>query len=182
MFSQDLKPKFYIKHVAREEASGAIAEIYKALPQEVMPPGPVLIKSIVPELAGMNAQELGYYFQQTMVPPMVMTAIRYILAVKVNSAYCTNVNGKLLLMGGLPEEQCEGLVENKACPFFSNKENALISFAVDATMNPTGIAAKDIETVRAAGWSDEATLAAVVNAINSVAGINVFKVFQVKEK
>ena len=48
-------------------------------------------------------------------------------------------------------------------------------------MSPTSVTAACIEKVRAAGWSDEELLAAVVNGIDSVAGINVFKVFRVKE-
>lgn len=48
-------------------------------------------------------------------------------------------------------------------------------------MSPTSVNAACIEKVRAAGWSDGELLAAVVNGIDSVAGINVFKAFQVKE-
>jgi alkylhydroperoxidase family enzyme len=181
MYEEKLDPKFYIKHVKREDADGAIAEIYMALPQDVMVPGPVLIKSIVPELAGMNAQELGYYASRESISPMVMAAIRYVLAVGVNSAYCTNVNGRLLIRGGFPEEQFQTLLDKRTAPFFSEKENALIAFAIAAAEKPKGVTAKDIETVRSAGWDDSELLIAVTNAINSVAGINVFKAFQIKE-
>ena len=48
-------------------------------------------------------------------------------------------------------------------------------------MSPTSVNAACIEKVRAAGWSDGELLAAVVNGIDSVAGINVCRVFRVKE-
>ena len=48
-------------------------------------------------------------------------------------------------------------------------------------MSPTSVNAACIEKVRAADWSDGELLAAVVNGIDSVAGINVFRVFRVKE-
>ena len=48
-------------------------------------------------------------------------------------------------------------------------------------MSPTSVNAACIEKVRAAGWRDAELIAAVVNGIDSVAGINVFRVFRVKE-
>ena len=181
MFEKEIKPHFYIRHVAREDAEGPLKQIYANFPEQVMIPGPVLIKSSVPELAGMNASELGYFMGHKTVSREVLTAIRYILAVRVNSAYCTHVNGKLLLLFGFKEEQLADLLKNNACGAFTDKENALIDFAVNASMEPTSVDAAKMDKVKSFGWTDEDLLAAVVNGIDSVAGINVFKVFQVKE-
>ena len=175
-----IQPNFYIKHIKREDANGPIAEIYKNFPPEIMIPGPVLIKSIVPELAGINASELGYFVKAKLAK--VFTAIRYILAVKVNSAYCTNVNGTLLKGMGFNDEMLSSLVKDETSSAFTAKENVLIPFAVKATMQPESINKDDINKVKSEGWTDEEMLQAVTNAIDSVAGINVFKVFQVKEK
>ena len=181
MFEEGVAVNFYIDHVSRENAEGKIAEIYQKFPAQVMVPGPVLIKSKDPKLSEMNANELFYFASHKTISLKVMAAIRYILAVHVKSAYCTNVNGKVLFLNGLTEDMLLSLQEGESCECFTEKENALIKFAVKATMSPEKTNAVDIDSVKSVGWKDEELLAAVVNGIDSVAGINVFKAFSVKE-
>lgn len=181
MFNQNSKPNFYINYVPRENATGLLAEVYDKFPKEVMLPGMILVKSGVPELVKLNADELAYFSNMKSISAKVLTAIRYILAVRVKSAHCTNVNGGLLVGMGFNEEMLADLLEKESCDCFSDKENALISFAVKATLNPESVNRKDIDKVRSAGWNDEELLQIVVAAINSLAGVNVFKAFQVKE-
>lgn len=182
MFNQNLKTQFYISHVEREDATGAIKEIYDKFPQEVMVPGMILIKSSNPELCRQNAEELAYFSRLETISSKVLTAIRYILAVRVHSAHCTNVNGGLLEGMGLTEEMIASLLENEACDCFTDKENALISFAVKAALTPDSVNKQDMDKVQAQGWSEDELLQVVVAAINSLAGVYVFKVFQKKEK
>lgn len=125
MFANDMKPDFCIRHTRREDASVALKEIYTRLPQQVMVPGPVLVKSSVPEPAGMNAAELGFFACHPTIPRAMMEAIRCILAVKVSSACCTLVNGNLLIAEGFPEDKFDALVEDRGISFFSEKDNAL---------------------------------------------------------
>ncbi|MBE6097535.1 MAG: hypothetical protein E7198_07025 [Schwartzia succinivorans] len=181
MFDQNLKTKFYINHVEREEATGAIKEIYDKFPQEVMVPGMILIKSGNVELTRQNAEELAYFSNMETISNKLLTAIRYIIAVRVKTAHCTNVNGGLLEVMGMTKEMIDSLLENEACDCFSDKENALIPFAVKAAMTPDAVNKQDIDRVKAVGWSDDELLHIVVAAINSLAGVNVFKVFRVKE-
>ncbi|SFA70576.1 carboxymuconolactone decarboxylase family protein [Selenomonas ruminantium] len=182
MFDQNLKTKFYINHVEREDATGELKELYSHFPAEVMLPGMILIKSAVPELVRLNAEELAYFTKLPTISGKLITAIRYILAVRVHSAHCTNVNGGLLITMGMTEDMIAALLENEACDCFTDKENALIPFAVKATLSPDSVNREDMDKVRAVGWTDEELLQIVVAAINSLAGVNVFKVFQVKEK
>ena len=182
MFNQNLKTQFYINHVEREDATGELKEVYGNFPKEVMLPGMILVKSAVPELVKLNADELAYFSNLKSITPKVITAIRYILAVRVHSAHCTNVNGGLLVGMGLTEEMLSDLIEKEACDCFSDRENALISFAVKATLNPESINKVDIDKVRASDWRDEEWLQVVVAAIDSLAGVKVCKVVQGKEK
>ncbi|MDO5112948.1 MAG: hypothetical protein Q4E67_01085 [Planctomycetia bacterium] len=179
MFEKKVDVNFYIDHATKENATGDIAKIYQMFP--LMIPGPILIKSIDAQLAGMNANEIFYFVRHKTISSKVFSAIRYILAVRVNSAYCTAVNGKALLSGGLSEDMLDSLVKKESCKFFTDKENALIRFAVNASMNFETTNAEDINKVKSFGWNDEELLAAVVNGIDSIAGINVFKAFSVKE-
>ena len=39
MFANDMRPDFCIRHTRKENASGAVKEMYSRLPQQVMVPG-----------------------------------------------------------------------------------------------------------------------------------------------
>lgn len=182
MSENPVNVNFYINYVPRENATDEIEKIYQHFPEWVMIPGAILIKSIDPKLAEINTKELEYFSNYKTISGKVFTATRYIIAVRINSAYCTSVNGTFLRHNGFSDEMLDSLLKNESCDCFTDKENALIQFTVKASLNFENINAKDIDKVKTYGWSDEELLASVVNGIDSIAGVNVFKAFSVKEK
>jgi hypothetical protein len=172
---------FYINHVTRENATGTVKEIYDQFPEALGLPGPVLIKTIVPELAGLTAQALGFINKSNIISIPVSAAIRFILSVQIHSDYCKTFNGKILAQTGFTEEDLQELAKNTGdCPKFSPKENALIKFAVEAVRNPQAIDESRFNEVKSLGWSDEQMLVAVVNGADLVSGVTVFQAFQKK--
>ena len=170
---------FYIDYVTREKATGIMKELYDKL-EPLGLPGPVLVKSIVPKLSESNMKTLEIVNSGETISFSIAAAIRYIMSVRIHSAYCTNYNGKLLELGGFTKEDLDTLGKETASPKFSPQENALIKFACDSVQNPMSVDENRFNEVKSLGWSDEAMLVAVTDAADLVAGVTVFKVFQKK--
>ena len=103
---------FYIDYVTKEKATGIMKELYDKL-EPLGLPGPVLVKGIVPKLSESNMKTLEIVNSGETISFSVAAAIRYIMSVRIHSAYCTNYNGKLLELGGFTKEDLDTLGKEK---------------------------------------------------------------------
>ena len=170
---------FYIDHVDRENAAGIMKVIYDIFPGQI--PGPLLVKSIVPELAEATLQALKIGALGKIIPSAVSGAIRFVMAVRMHADYCIKFNGDGLLTAGFAREDLDGLGKSAACGKFSDRENALIKFAVESVQSPEAVDENAFNAIKELGCTDQEILAAVSDAADALSGLTLFQVFKRKE-
>ncbi|MBQ9407688.1 MAG: hypothetical protein IJU37_13270 [Desulfovibrio sp.] len=170
---------FYIDHVDRENAVGVMKEIYDIFPGQI--PGPLLVKSIVPELAEANLQSLKIGALGKIIPSAVSASIRFVMAVRMHADYCIKFNGNGLLAIGFTHEDLDELGKSVACGKFSDRENALVKFAVESVQSPEAVDENAFNAIKVLGWTDQEILASVSDAADALAGLTLFQVFKRKE-
>ena len=170
---------FYIEHVDRENAAGIMKKIYDIFPGQI--PGPLLVKSIVPELAEATLQSLKIGASGKIISSAVSTAIRFVMAVRMHADYCIKFNGNALLAAGFTQEDLDGLGKSLSCGKLSDREISLIKFAVESVESPKSADSKAFNAIKSLGWSEQEMLAAVSVAADALSGLTLFQVFKKKE-
>ena len=170
---------FYIDHVDRENADGIMKVIYDIFPKQI--PGPLLVKSISPELAETTLQSLKIGALGKIIPSAVSAAIRFVMAVRMHADYCIKFNGDGLSTIGFTQEDLDKLGKDVACGKFSDRENALIKFAIESVQAPATVDEKAFNAIKELGWTDQEILAATSDAADALSGLTLFQVFKRKE-
>jgi hypothetical protein len=143
--------------VPSEEAEGIVKEMYSLFP-EGNAPLPVRMLSASPGLLKVYAATFDYYRDHPSLRMLVLTAIRYIAAVRSGHDACVEFNRELLLYLGLRPHQInldngfpETLLEASE---FDGRERALLQLVVQMMDDPASLHKEQVLEVKALGWKD----------------------------
>ncbi|EGB14036.1 hypothetical protein DND132_0821 [Pseudodesulfovibrio mercurii] len=144
---------FMIDYVRPEQAEGLVQKMYSAFPAHIAVPDPIQLYSASPRYLARQMAIAGDYMQDEAYSPELLAALRYIGASTACFGFCTTFNRGLLASMGLTEAELDALATDPARAF-EPKEAALLAFAAKAVREPDDVTQADVDTVRAAGWTD----------------------------
>ncbi len=150
---------------AIEESLGFIPEGLKLY--GISPP---LLKSFV--------TAIGYFRSQTRLSQELLAMIRYLSASRHDCRFCIDFNEAILLQLGKELDDIRASRENPDTAPLSDKEKALLKYALDALEEPDAIDEARTEALREQGWSDRDIFEATYVAANNRAFTTMLKTFK----
>ena len=173
-----------ISTVSPEKAEGKIAELYAPVLEMVgSVPKSLEMWSASPTLLELQMGFMGYFMQHQTLDPTLTTTIRYLVSVEFDHQYCVNFNGQMLAkMGGLSEDQLKAMGANPEEAPLDEKGKAMLLFVLKALKSPETVEAKDVDSLRNLGWTDQDIYEATVHGANMVTSGTLFKTFRMGEE
>jgi alkylhydroperoxidase family enzyme len=174
----------FIKTVSPEKAEGKIAELYAPVLEMIgSVPKSLEMWSASPTLLELQMGFMGYFMQHQTLDPNLTTLIRYLVAKECDHQYCVNFNGQMLTkMGGISEDQLKAIGANPKEAPLDEKGKAMLLFVLKALKSPETVEAKDLDSLRNLGWTDQDIYEATVHGANMVLSGTLFKAFRMGEE
>ncbi len=110
----------------------------------------------------------------------LQASIRMLCSQATNSSYCHGLNTGLLAKLGIKPEQIEAMKADPSNAPLNPKEKDLLKFVLKATMGPHGVAAEDIDKLKAIGWSERGIFDATAHGARMKATNILFDTFKVE--
>ena len=170
-----------IQTISPEEATGRVQELYENMKKIAsVVPKPFQLMSASPDLLSLMFQGITYFTQkQQSFSPLLLTHIRLLVANKFDYQYCTMFNSSILQMvTDISEEQLENLKKDPTGAALNDKEKALLLFVLKAVEKPASVEQKDVDDLRALGWTDKEILEATNYGADMVRHGILFKAFK----
>ncbi len=170
-----------LKTVPLEEAEGKLLELYDTAEQFFgTVPNNVKMFGVSPAMLENQVQFAVYSMEHPTLSAPFFAMIRLLVAHGSESPYCTRMNAGLLTQQGFTSEQIEAAkVEAGQAPL-DEKETALLLFVLKATKAPKSTGAKDVDDLRAMGWTDRDIFDAVAHGARAVATNIIFDAFKLE--
>ena len=146
---------------------------------ELSPPN-VQLYGVSPDILENQMYFVQYYMKHSTLSAPLLSMIRMLVARACKSVYCDTFNVGVLKMLGFNEKQIDAARTDPAQAPLSDKEKALLLFVLKATAEPQGVAAKDLDPLRALGWTDRDIFDAVVHGARAVSTNIIFDVFKIE--
>lgn len=166
-----------LKTIAPENAEGMMKTVFDHLIQEVGEvPGPLKLFTASPKLWEVYYKNVDFIrSHQTLQMPLT-TCLRYIVASRREYASCRDFNGMLLERFGVDESARADLVTSPETAPVSEKEKALLAFAVAAMESPEDVDQAAIDDLRQMGWQDSEIfdltwMAAMINMLGTMSAV-----------
>lgn len=166
---------FMLETVTREKATGEIAALYGAFPEEIGLPKTLQLMSASLGLMQRHLQVIDYFRNHKRLSPEFFTAVRYAVAAKVGHKACELFNKGILKRMGVEEADIARIPTDPAAAELEPNENALLTFVFKVVDNPAAVESADVDALRVFGFSDADILDACSAAANMVGSSVLFK-------
>jgi alkylhydroperoxidase family enzyme len=172
-----------IKTYTPENAEGPVKEYYdRVLNQMPFIPKPMQMMSASPELLGPFAKSLGYVAGKPEFNPAMLGFIRYLVSFESGYPYCVDLNSGLVkMLTGVDDEKLAEIRSDFSKIPLSEKENALIAFAVKVVKEPEAVVKDDIDLLHELGWTDVDIFDAAYHGAWMVTSGILFNAFKIGE-
>lgn len=142
--------------------TGKAAELFAMFPPHVSPPEPLKLMTASPGLLAVQAESIAYFRGHQELDFAMLAAIRLLASRHLEAPACIDFNGGLLASTGMGREELDALPGEGGD--FTDRQRALISFALKALKTPDKVCAEDLDALRELGWSDTAIYDAAAHA------------------
>jgi alkylhydroperoxidase family enzyme len=156
-----------------EKAEGKLAELYAELEQMFgKVPNNARMLGVSPAVLDNQLQIMEHYIGHPTLSTPFLAMVRMLISKSCQSAYCQNVNSRLLMKAGFTKEQIGAMQADITQAPLDEKHKALLLFVVKSCDDPHSITAEDVERLRALGWADVDMVDAVAHGARMV-GTNI---------
>jgi len=145
-------------------------------------PDGMRLYSLSPTLLETFFANIGYFTQETTVPALVTTMIRYLVSSEANCAFCIDMNEGFLLNMGLELDAIRAARNNTSLAPVNESEYVLLDIALRSVREPEGVSHTDMEMARSKGWTDREIFDAVAQAANIRAFNNILRTFNIEQQ
>jgi hypothetical protein len=171
-----------IQTVEPQKADGQAKKIYDIMQKTAgVIPAPLQLASASPWLLDMMWQSIQYYSQHPKLGFGLLSAIRYLVALHCDYAFCTGFNKKFLKMQGMSEEDIEKIQEDPLQAPLDDKDRALLAFVMKAIKTPDTVANEDMVPLHDLGWQDSDILEALSHGTNMISSSILMKTFKMDQ-
>jgi uncharacterized peroxidase-related enzyme len=153
-----------IRTIPPEAATDDLAEAYEGLKEVGAPRAPTVfqLSSIRPDIASLLAGLYRALFRGGELSRPAKESIATFVSELNECPYCVSVHTLLMQQHGASDEQIEAARAGDVSAFTDDEETArFLPLAEKITRHANKVTDEDIETLRAAGWSDEKILEAI---------------------
>jgi AhpD family alkylhydroperoxidase len=170
-----------INTIEPEEAIGHLAEIYNQFQQMMgFIPNAFSLRSVSPELVAQQAAFLGYYWNHETLNGKMLAFIRLLVSEMEECEYCITTNTGILLQAGVSAEEIQIAKADVEKLPLEHKEIELIKFVLKVVKDSKSTTAKDMDHLRALGWTDKDILDATQHGTSQVASDMIFNAFKIE--
>jgi alkylhydroperoxidase family enzyme len=160
-----------LKTVPPEEAEGKLLELYDMAEQFFgTVPNNVKMFGVSPAMLENQVQFAVYSMNHPTLSAPFFAMIRLLVSHAAGSPYCAHMNAGLLMQQGFTSEQIEA----------AKAEAGQVLFVLKATKAPKSTEAKDVDDLRAMGWTDRDIFDAVAHGARAVATNIIFDAFKLE--
>lgn len=174
----------HIATVSPAEASGELAETYGQI-QAVLGgvPASLQLTSLSPLLTRNQWEFIGYYIGHPTLSGPLIAFLRFCVSREFQCDYCIGFNGGLLVnrYGWTADQLAAAKRDIDAAPL-SEKEKALVRYAVDAVRSAGRVERAELDSLRQLGWSDRDILDALMHAARNMSADIVINAFGLEEE
>jgi alkylhydroperoxidase family enzyme len=170
-----------LKTVPIEEAEGKLLELYEGAEQFFgILPNSVKMFGVSPAMLENQVQFAVYCIEHPKLSQALFAMIRMLVADSSESPYCARLNTGLLVQQGFSPEQIEAVKAGPEEAPLDEEETAMLLFVIKAIKAPKSIESKDVDELRAMGWSDRDIFDAVSHGARAVATNIIFDAFKLE--
>lgn len=145
-------------------------------------PDGLRLYSISPPILETFVNTIGYFMSHPDLSQDLLAMIRYLVSSKANCSFCIDFNEAILLNLGKTPEQLTAARKDPTNAPLTTDEIVLLQIALAAINNPDGVDSDDIESAKAAGFTERNIFDAVIMASNNKALTHVLRTFKVKQQ
>ena len=170
-----------LKMVPPDEAEGKLLELYDTAEQFFgTVPNNVTMFGVSPAMLENQVQFAVYSMEHPTLSASFFAMIRLLVSHATGSPYCARMNAGLLMQQGFTSEQLEAAKAEGGETPLDEKETAMLLFVLKATKAPKSTEAKDVDDLRAMGWTDRDIFDAVAHGARAVATNIIFDAFKLE--
>lgn len=168
--------------ISPERAEGTVAEVYQQIESALgWVPNAFRISSTSPFLLEKHWQTIGYYMQHPVLSFPLLASIRLLVSDDRQCGYCVDLNTKLLAeQAGWTLDQVAALRRDWQSAPLSEREKALLGFALKAVRQPLTVGKADLDALRTLGWGDAEILDATYHGASQLAGDTLYNAFKIE--
>ena len=172
-----------IKTQTQENAQGSVKETYDLVLKK-MPfvPKPLQLLSASPKLLQAQMQSMGYFMNHEKLSPTLLAYIRFLVALNNDYPYCIELNSSLVKqLANLTDEQLAEVRADPAKAILSEKDKALLLFALKAVSAPEDVSKNDMDELHKLGWEDIDIFDATHHGASVISAGILFNAFKMNE-
>jgi alkylhydroperoxidase family enzyme len=168
-----------INTVKPEEAEGDVKRVFDAMQNRIgMIPAPMALASVSPFLMKANWQSIEFYTQHPRLSFGLLSTIRYLVAQKLDYAFCTNFNKNFLKLQGMTDEDIEKVTNDPSKAPLEDKERRMVAFVMKAIDTPDDVDSEDMDQLREHGWQDSDIMEALAHGTSMIGASILMKAFK----
>ncbi len=167
---------YLVKTTDPAQLTGKAAELFAMFPPHVSPPEPLMLMTASPGLVEVQAGAIGYFRGHKDLDFAMLAAIRLLASRHLDAPACIAFNGGLLASAGMAQDELDVLPG--AGGDFSDRQRALIAFALKVLETPGEVCAEDLDALRAMGWADSTIYDAAAQAVNMQVPATMMRAFK----
>lgn len=167
---------YLLKTVEPSQLTGKAAELFAMFPPHVSPPEPLKLMAASPGMLEVQAGAIGYFRGHKDLDFAMLAAIRLLASRHLDAPACIDFNGGLLASAGMTQDELASLPGGGGD--FTDKQRALIAFALKVLKTPDSVTAEDLDALRAMGWSDSTIYDAAAQAVNMQVPATMMRAFK----
>lgn len=153
-----------LKIQSEEQASGVVKAVYDSFLEGAgMVAEPIKLYSASPKSLGAQMQVFAHYKDHPTLSPLLLTSIRYLVAVDAGFKHCIRFNGHIFGLAGLSAEQVAQVKDTPEVIPLKSRELSLIAFVRNSVKNPDLSTQNEVERLRELDWSDADILDATLH-------------------
>ena len=178
---QQEKPLIFPQIPAGEEDH--VENVFNGVKQHMgfIPDG-LRLYSISPPLLDTFMGNIAYFNSGERLTPSLMAMIRYLVSWESKCKFCIDMNEGFLTNMGLKLDDIRAARNNPDAAPIPAKEKPLLMIALKSVNKPEQVNAKDIQTAKAAGWTDRDIFDVVAQAASNRAFNYVLRTFKVESQ
>ncbi|MHB8254568.1 MAG: carboxymuconolactone decarboxylase family protein [Acidiferrobacter sp.] len=163
-------------------ATGPVADTYAEIAKLFgRVPNALQIYSSSPALLAQQWDTVRYYRNHPTLSAALLATVRMLVSQANDCEYCVGFNEALLInaCGQTPEQVAATKAQPEAAPL-PPKDKAMLLLVLKAMAAPHTVVARDLDNLRALGWTDGDMLDAVAHGARNTAVDILFNTFQVE--
>lgn len=169
-----------LKTIKPEEATGAVAEIYKKYEEELTKvPNVIQMYSTNAKWLYQVGENLKYFSEHESYHKEFFFLMRILIADFYKGEYCLRLNTAILKYLDYSAEELEEIKKDHNKAKIPEKEIVLLSYIVKVATNPDSSTNLDIIKLKEFGWKDDEIFDALFNAVTFSGYIKLVKALKI---